>query len=90
MTKKEMVEALALRSEVSKGEAEKLFNNLFALLAEEIAKGEARVDGFGTFKLAQRAAREAKNPRTGEVVKVPAKKAVTFKPASALKAKIEK
>lgn len=90
MTKKEMVEALALRSEVSKGEAEKLFNNLFGLLAEEIAKGEARVDGFGTFKLAQRAAREAKNPRTGEVVKVPAKKAVTFKPAAALKAKIEK
>ena len=90
MTKKEMVEALALRSEVSKGEAEKLFNNLFSLLAEEIAKGEARVDGFGTFRLAQRAAREAKNPRTGEVVKVPAKKAVTFKPAAALKAKIEK
>ena len=89
MTKKEMVEALALRSEVSKGEAEKLFNNLFALLAEEIAKGEARVDGFGTFKLAQRAAREAKNPRTGEVVKVPAKKVVTFKAASALKAKVE-
>ena len=90
MTKKEMVEALALRSEVSKAEAEKVFNAVFGLLAEEIAKGEARVDGFGTFKLAQRAAREAKNPRTGEVVKVPAKKAVTFKPAAALKAKIEK
>lgn len=90
MTKKEMVEVLALRSEVSKAEAEKLFNNLFALLAEEVAKGEARVDGFGTFKLAQRAAREAKNPRTGEVVKVPAKKVVTFKAAAALKAKVEK
>lgn len=90
MTKKEMVEVLAMRSEVSKAEAEKLFNNLFALLAEEVAKGEARVDGFGTFKLAQRAAREAKNPRTGEVVKVPAKKVVTFKAAAALKAKVEK
>ena len=90
MTKKEMVEVLALRSEVSKAEAEKLFNNLFALLAEEVAKGEARVDGFGTFKLAQSAAREAKNPRTGEVVKVPAKKVVTFKAAAALKAKVEK
>jgi len=88
MTKKELVEALALRAEFSKAEAEKAFNELFKLLSEEIAKGEARVDGFGTFKLATRAARVAKNPRTGEEVKVPAKKTVTFKPASALKAKL--
>ena len=89
MTKKEMVEALALRSEVSKAEAEKVFNAIFALLAEEVAKGEARVDGFGTFKLTKRAAREAKNPRTGEVVRVPAKKVVTFKAAAALRGKVE-
>lgn len=88
MTKKELVEVLAMRAEVSKAEAERVYNALFALLAEEVAKGEVRVDGFGTFKLAERAAREAKNPRTGEVVKVPAKRVVTFKAASALKAKI--
>ena len=89
MTKKELVEVLAMRAEVSKTEAERVYNALFALLAEEIAKGEARVDGFGTFKVAQRAAREAKNPRTGEVVKVPAKKTVVFKPATALKEKVK-
>ena len=88
MTKKELVEVLAMRAEVSKAEAERVYNALFALLAEEVAKGEVRVDGFGTFKVAQRAAREAKNPRTGEVVKVPAKRVVTFKAASALKAKL--
>ena len=90
MTKKELVDVLAERAEVSKAEALRVFDATFALLAEEVAKGEVRVDGFGTFKLATRAARTAKNPRTGEVVKVPAKKAVTFKPAAALKAKIEK
>ena len=88
MTKKELVEALALRAEMGKGEAERAFNELFKLLGEEIVKGEARVDGFGTFKLAERAARIAKNPRTGEEVQVPAKKTVTFKPAAALKAKL--
>jgi DNA-binding protein HU-beta len=89
MTKKELVEVLAMRAEVSKAEAERVYNAMFALLAEEVAKGEVRVDGFGTFKLAERAAREAKNPRTGEVVKVPAKRVVTFKAASALKAKVK-
>ena len=89
MTKKELVEVLAMRAEVSKAEAERVYNAMFALLAEEVAKGEVRVDGFGTFKLAERAAREAKNPRTGEVVKVPAKRVVTFKAASALKAKVQ-
>lgn len=88
MTKKELVEALALKAEVSKGQAERMFNELFNLLGQEVAKGEVRVDGFGTFKLATRAARVAKNPRTGEEVKVPAKKTVTFKPATALKAKL--
>ena len=89
MTKKELVEVLAMRAEVSKAETERVYNAMFALLAEEVAKGEVRVDGFGTFKLAERAAREAKNPRTGEVVKVPAKRVVTFKAASALKAKVK-
>lgn len=89
MTKKELVDVLAERAEVSKAEALRVFDATFALLAEEVAKGEVRVDGFGTFKLATRAARTAKNPRTGEVVKVPAKKVVTFKPAGALKDKVK-
>ena len=89
MTKRELVEVVAERANVSKAEAERVYNAVFEVLAEEVAKGEARVDGFGTFKVAQRAARQAKNPRTGEVVEVPAKKVVTFKPATGLKAKVK-
>ena len=89
MTKRELVEVVAERANVSKAEAERVYNAVFEVLAEEVAKGEARVDGFGTFKVAQRAARQAKNPRTGAIVEVPAKKVVTFKPATGLKAKVK-
>ena len=89
MTKREMIDAVAEKAGLAKVDVEKVYNALFDLLADEIAKGEARVDGFGSFKVAQRAARVAKNPRTGEEIQVPAKKAVTFKPAGALKAKVQ-
>jgi nucleoid DNA-binding protein len=47
---------------------------------------EVAIHGFGTFKVKQRAARTARNPHTGESIKVPAKKALAFKPASSVKA----
>ena len=90
MTKKELVEVLSEKAEVSKAEASRMFDEVFNLLIEEIAKeGEARIDGFGTFKVLERAPRLAKNPRTGEVVDVPAKKVVSFKAAAVLRDKIK-
>ena len=46
---------------------------------------EVVIHGFGKFSVKERAARTARNPRTGETIEVPAKYAVTFKPHSALK-----
>lgn len=89
MTKKEMVAAIAEKAGVAAPVAAKVYEAAFAVLEEELVKGVVRVDGFGTFKVAERAAREAKNPKTGEMVKVPAKKAVVFKAASALKDKVQ-
>lgn len=88
MTKKELVAAVAAKADVPAAVAAKVYDAAFEVLAEEIAKGAVRVDGFGTFKVAERAARVAKNPRTGEMVKVPAKKAIGFKAAADLKAKV--
>ena len=85
MTKKEMLEVIAEKAGVAKSEAEKVFNTTIEVLLKEIKKGGVRVDGFGSFKVTNRAARVAKNPRTGEEVKVPAKKVVTFKAAAVLK-----
>ena len=89
MTKKEMLEVIAAKAGVNKAEAEKVFNASFEVLSDEIKKGGVRVDGFGTFKVNERAARVAKNPRTGEEVKGPAKKVVTFKAAACLKDEVK-
>lgn len=51
-----------------------------------IAGDKVQLVGFGAFEIVERAARECKNPRTGEPVHVEASKAVKFKPSSALKA----
>lgn len=88
MTKKELVAAVAEKAGVAAGVAAKVYDATVAVLVKEIVKGGVRVDGLGTFKVAKRAARVAKNPRTGAMVKVPAKKAVGFKAAAALKEKL--
>ena len=57
----------------------------FDTLTEQLVEGnEIRIHGFGTFKTAQRAARTARNPRTGETVQVAARRVVRFTPASGL------
>lgn len=89
MTKKELVAAVAEKAEVALPVAAKVYEAAIAVMAEEIAKGALRVDGLGTFKVAQRAARVAKNPKTGAMVQVPAKKAVAFKAGAELKAKVQ-
>ena len=90
MTKRELLAAVASKVGITVSLATEVYDATFEVLAKEIKKGGVRVDGFGSFKLVKRAARVAKNPRTGAKIKVPAKKAVTFKAASDLKAKVNK
>lgn len=87
MTKAEFVvkvkEALNLSSNKAAGEVVDKFTEVLidtAKAGEEITLG-----GFGKFAVIERAARKCRNPQTGEVIEVPAKKAVKFKPANALK-----
>ncbi len=63
-----------------------LINAVFGAIGDALAKGEAvQLIGFGTFGVKERAAREGRNPRTGEVVKIKASKVPTFKAGKALK-----
>ena len=88
MTRKELLSAVALKAGVEPKEAEKVFEAVFEVLSDEIANGGVRVNGFGSFKVVERKARVAKNPRTGAEVKVPAKKVVGFKVADCLKERL--
>lgn len=62
-----------------------VLNNIQKALA---AGDNVTLKGFGTFKVSERKAREGRNPQTGDVVQIPARNAVTFKPAAALKASV--
>ena len=91
MNKGELVAALAEKTELSKKDSEAALNGLIDVISETIAKGEkVQLIGFGTFESKDRPARTARNPRTGEEVKIAASKAPVFKAGKALKDKVNK
>ena len=79
LNKPEFVSLLSERCEISKCEAAEMYDDVFGTLADVIASGEeVAIAGLGRVKIAERAARVAHNPRTGDAVEVPAKKAPKF------------
>ncbi len=86
MKKSELVEAVAEQAGLTKADATRAIDAVFATITGALKKGEkVPVAGFGTFAVSKRAAREGRNPRTGETVKIAARNAVTFKAGTALK-----
>ena len=86
MNKTELVAAIAKKTELSKKDAEKALKAFTDVVAEELKKGEKiQLVGFGTFEVSERAAREGRNPQSGEVMKIAASKAPKFKAGKALK-----
>ena len=86
MNKAELVDAMAASAEISKKTAEAALNAFTATVADALKKGDKiQLVGFGTFEVAERAAREGKNPATGEKIKIKASKAPKFKAGKALK-----
>ena len=89
MNKTELVTALAAKTELSKKDAEKAVNAFVDVISEELTKGEKiQLIGFGTFAVKDRPARVARNPRTGEEIKIAVSKAPGFKAGKALKDKV--
>lgn len=86
MNKTELVAAIAEKTELSKKDAEKALKAFTEVVADELKKGEKiQLVGFGTFEVAERPAREGRNPRTGEVMPIAASKSPRFKAGKALK-----
>lgn len=86
MNKTELVAAVAEKAEISKKDAEKAVKALVDTITAELVKGEkVQVVGFGTFEVSERAAREGRNPRSGETVTIEASKSPKFKAGKALK-----
>ena len=91
MNKAELVAAIAEKTELSKKDSEKALKAFIDVVTEELKKGEkVQLVGFGTFETSKRAAREGRNPQTGETMKIAASVAPKFKPGKALKDEINK
>ena len=86
INKPEFVALLSERCEVTKKDAEEMYDDVFGLLSKVVSEGnEVAIPGLGRIKIADRPARVANNPRTGEKVEVPAKKTPKFQFAKNIK-----
>ncbi len=86
MNKGELTKAVATAVGISQAEAGKAVDAVFDTIASSVkSRQQVAIAGFGTFVAKTRNAREGRNPATKEVIKIPEKTAVAFKPASDLK-----
>ena len=86
MNKVELISAVAKHADLSKKDAEEAVKCVFDSISAALEKGDkVQIMGFGTFETTDRAAREGRNPRTGETMTFAASKVPAFKAGKALK-----
>lgn len=86
MTKIEFVDAVAKETEWTKKDSEEAINAVVKVITNALIAGEKlSIVGFGTFEVVERAAREGRNPQTGESLMIKACKMPKFKPGKAFK-----
>ena len=86
MNKAELIAAVAENADMTKKDAEKAVKAFVDVVTEQLKKGDkVQIVGFGTFEVAERAAREGINPFTHEPMKYPASKVPKFKAGKPLK-----
>jgi len=86
LNKAELISSVAEKAEMSKKDAEKAVNAVFATIEEALAAGDkVQLVGFGTFEVRARAARTGRNPQTGEEIQIAATNVPAFRAGKALK-----
>ena len=86
MNNTDLAEQLATAHGITKADARKYVDGVFAAIADAAAKGdEIALNGFGKFKVKDTPARQGRNPSTGEAIQIAASKKLAFTPAKAVK-----
>ena len=86
MNKTQLIDVVATKTGLKKKDAEAAVAAVLSTVADTLAKGEkVQLIGFGTFEVKERAAREGRNPKTGETITIAASKAPVFSAGKALK-----
>ncbi len=89
MTKKEIVKAISKELGLTQLQTKKIVQKTFDAIVDTLVKNERiELRNFGVFEVKKRAARKARNPRTGGQVEVPAKFVVTFKPGKEMEERV--
>ena len=90
MNKAELIEAMASDAGLSKADAKKALDAFVNTTTKALKKGDrVALVGFGSFAVANRAARKGRNPQTGKEITIKAKKVVKFKAGSELSTKVK-
>ena len=90
MNKQDLVNLVSEKTGISKEAAGQAQKTAIEAIASGLEKGDSiSLIGFGSFKVVERAAREGRNPSTGEKIQIPASKAVKFTPSKVLKERVQ-
>lgn len=86
MTKAELVDSIAAKTDLPKGTAERIVATIFDDIVGALKNGDkVNISGFGTFQVSERKARTGRNPKTGEAIQIEASRSAKFKPGKTLK-----
>ncbi len=90
MNKNDLVQSIASAAKISKVAAEKGLNGMLSTMSDAMEEGErVTLVGFGSFSIVERAPRLGRNPKTGEVIPIPPRRAVKFRPGKELVQKVQ-
>jgi integration host factor subunit beta len=91
MTKSDLIEQLAENNgDLTKRDAETIVNSIFDSISDALVDGDrVEIRGFGSFTVRERDSRDARNPKSGELVKIPAKKTPFFKTGKELRERVD-
>jgi len=89
MNNSDLIDTVATAHDLSKADAKKIIDGVITAIVDAAAKGEEiSLNGFGKFKVKESAAREGRNPATGETIQIAASKKLSFTAAKAVKDKL--
>ena len=89
ITRDDLTDSVHRTGELPKKQSRKLVDTAMELIKSTLASGEdVMISGFGKFEVREKAARNGRNPQTGEALTLRARRIVTFKPSGVLKGKL--
>ncbi|MBM3259371.1 MAG: HU family DNA-binding protein [Candidatus Sericytochromatia bacterium] len=90
MNKEELIKQVSARTDLNQKQASECLNAIIDVISEQLVEsGKITLVGFGTFQVRERAAREGRNPRTGEALKISAKRSPVWTAGKTLKERVE-